>query len=48
MIIACRAAKRESEVRQLAWVQERMRAERRTHDREMFTLFVCQRPPPPS
>ena len=40
---------RESEVRSLAWEQERwrleqammekMRAERRTHDKEMFTLF---------
>jgi len=43
------AAQRETEVRQLAWEQERwrleqammekMRVERRTHDKEMFTLF---------
>ena len=43
------AAQREAEVRQLAWEQERwrleqammdkMRAERRTHDKEMFSMF---------
>ena len=43
------AAQRESEVRQLAWEQERwrleqtmvekMRSERRTHDKEMFSMF---------
>ena len=43
------AAQRESEVRQLAWEQERwrleqammdkMRAERRSHDKEMFSMF---------
>ena len=39
------AAQRESEVRQLAWEQERWRLEqtmvekRRTHDKEMFSMF---------